>query len=124
MGLDITLTIETEPEQVTCNHCGHTKTVDTRVVFEAHITHNVQAMARLAQVYEPIWQPRDNGVERAKDLISALNKGLQRIRHTPGEFDALEAWNGWGTRAQFEGWLERLLMTCTKYPEAKVGILR
>jgi hypothetical protein len=124
MGLDITLTIATEPEHVTCNHCGHTKTVDTRVVFEAHITHNVHAMAMLARVYEPIWHPWDNGVEKAKDLIPGLSKGLQRIQRNRGEFNAVQAWNGWGTRVQFEEWLERLLKACTEYPEAKVGVTR
>lgn len=93
---------------------------EDKIVESFNITHNVSNMARVIDLYFPLWRPEESGFHTAKMLIRPLKEGISVLRNYPGLFTFFEASNGWGTRLQFVFWLEGLLAVCKKHPHAKV----
>lgn len=113
MSLDIYLT--TEP----CPTCGRAETV-----FDANITHNLGHMARVAGVYDCVWRPDENGIERALELIEPLRAGIAAMKDDPDRFRVFDSPNGWGLYENFLPWLEKLLEACEKHPTAHIAVSR
>lgn len=118
MSLDITLRGAAEDEA--CRECGHTRPVKPRL-FEANITHNLGSMADAAGIYGVVWEPGENGIKTAHDLIEPLTRGIDTMKADPDRFKAFDAANGWGTYNSFVPWLERYLEACTQHPNAEVS---
>ncbi|MEN6532194.1 MAG: hypothetical protein ABFD89_00930 [Bryobacteraceae bacterium] len=100
-----------------CKYCG-------TAFFEANVTHNLNSMAELAGLYGPIWQPDENGIETAADLIGPLEGGIAEMKANPERFRELNPENGWGSYDDFVPWLERLLEACREHFGAKVRSCR
>jgi hypothetical protein len=98
--------------------------VQPTTVYESNYTHNVTAMARLAEVYWCLWHPENAGINKASDLIEPIRNGLQLMRTEPERFIALDHETGWGTYDTFVPWLEKTLDACIKFPDASVRVSR
>lgn len=73
--------------------------LDGECVFEANITHNLGRMARAVSedFYYVLWTPQDLAVDKAVDLLGALNEGILTLVSMPAHFQTFDAENGWGT---------------------------
>jgi hypothetical protein len=91
-------------------------------VFSANITHNLGKMAEEAGIYECLWRPDELGITQAESLIKLLSEGLRKLKRDPERFIPLNPPNGWGSYDDFVPWLERYLIACITYPEAKVSV--
>ena len=94
----------------------------TDEVFTANITHNLVKMAEEAGIYECLWRPDELGITQAESLIKLLSEGLRKLKRDPERFLPLNPPNGWGSYDDFVPWLERYLIACITYPEAKVSV--
>lgn len=125
MSLDVSLTGENRTERCCCPRCGNEhEATEREIFFEANITHNLNAMAGEAGIYQHLWRPEEIGITKAKQLIEPLRTGLQLMRSDPTRFLAFNASNGWGTYDQFLPWIQQYLDACEEYPEANVSASR
>lgn len=99
-----------------CSHCG------SSYEHWRHITHNLGKMADAVGLYDPLWHPKENGIDTAKQLIAPLEAGIARLRADPKRFRRLAAKNSWGTYDEFVPWLEELLVACREHPECAVRV--
>ena len=104
-----------------CPHCGGKSSTE---VFSANITHNLGTMADAADIYKPLWRPEENGIERAQQLIAALQRAISQMKANPVFYRQYDAPNGWGLYKNFMPWLERLLAACEENPDAYVEASR
>ena len=94
----------------------------TNEVFSANITHNLRAMAEAAGIVH-LWEYYNvEGEFTADKLVEQLSVGIKRMKANPDYYKQFNASNGWGTYDSFVPWLERLLLACITYPEAKVSV--
>ena len=107
MSLDVTLTV-TKPTRV----------------FEGNITHNLGAMASHADLYNALWRPEEMGIEYARQLISPLHFGLQKLKEAPELFKVFTRENGWGTYENLVEFVEKYLEACIENPDAEVRACR
>lgn len=89
-------------------------------VHSQNITHNLTTMADEAELYRPLWRPKECGVAVARDLIGPLYRGIRQMERNPLYFRQFDAPNGWGTYDQFLPWLRELKQRCEDYPDAEV----
>lgn len=113
MSLDVYLTLED------CPHCHRGEQV-----YSANITHNLNAMAQAAGIYEPLWHPEEIGATRAKHLLERLRVGLAWLKANEKLARVHDAPNGWGLYQHFVPWVEKYLAACEAYPEAIVTVSR
>jgi hypothetical protein len=97
--------------------------VDTGV-YHRNITHNLGKMADAAGIYKHLWRPEEIGVERAKDLIGPLTRGLEHLRAEPETFKVHNPANGWGDYDGLVAFVSDYLSACKSYPEATVRASR
>jgi len=103
-----------------CEHCGNSE----RDVFDANITHNLNAMAEAAGIYKALWRPEENGITHARQLVEILQRGLEWLREHEAEARKLEPPNRWGTYEDFIPWIERYRDACIANPKAEVRVSR
>lgn len=108
--------------QVPILECG--EYIETDIVFDANITHNLAEMAEEAGIYKHLWRPEELGVKTAKELIEPLRAGLALLRSDPARFEKYNPENGWGSYESFVPWVQRYLDACESYPEAEVSASR
>ncbi len=127
---------------------------ETREVYSANITHNLNRMAHEAGIYTALWRPveldpaaarRINEQEEAgnyhgpggafeiernlppvhaRDLIQPLRDGLAKMQGDPERFKAFNPENGWGSYAGFVPWVADYLAACERWPNAVVRVSR
>lgn len=93
-------------------------------VFDANITHNLNAMAEEAGIYKHLWRPEEIGITKAAQLIEPLKAGLAMMKADPPRFEKHNAKNGWGLYEHFVPWIEKYLAACEEYPDADVSVSR
>lgn len=93
-------------------------------VFEGNITHNLTAMADSVGLYKPMWRPEECGIERAKDLIEPLRKGLRLLKIAPEASKKHNPKNGWGSYENLVEFTQRYLDACKAHPDAFVSTYR
>jgi hypothetical protein len=93
-------------------------------VYEANITHNLARMAEEAVLYMPLWRPEEMGFVKAGQLITMLEKGLERLKARPEHFKTFDSPNGWGRYVHFVPWVEKYLEACKENPDADVMVSR
>lgn len=114
-------------EEVSLRWPGSTVTEQeyrTNEVFSANITHNLNKMALAAGLYEALWRPDENGLDKAADLIPLLEAGLGTLQDNPEHFRLYSPRNGWGSYAALREFVIEYLDACREYPEAKVTVSR
>ena len=125
MSLDVYLHIGEERFEV-CRACEGTGKINhgAESVYSANITHNLNAMADAAGIYQACWRPEEIGVSKAEQLIPFLREGLKKLRSNPKYYQTFNAPNGWGLYEHFVPWIERYLCACEEYPDAEVSVSR
>jgi hypothetical protein len=125
MSLDIWLLGPDEEVDCVCEHCDNRHTrITQHCFFEANITHNLQNMAEAAGLLVCLWQPLENGLTKASQLIEPLEKGLELLRFDPAKFKKLAPLNGYGTYEGLVRTCESYLTACNLYPDANIHISR
>lgn len=97
---------------------------ETDVLFSQNITHNLNAMAGEAGIYEALWRPDEHGLTKAKQLVPLLEQGLHLLKSEPARMLRYQPTNGWGRYQDFVPWVERYLEACREHPEADVRVSR
>ena len=117
---------------------------ETKEVYSANITHNLNTMADKAGIYEALWRPHrlkegynipennheaeckfeDENKTTAKDIIPLLEKGLTDLKARPEYFKTFNPSNGWGTYEGLVSFVENYLNACIEYPGADVEVSR
>ena len=124
MSLDVRLQGESVTEDCECT-CGHKHTrTETVRLYDANITHNLNAMAGVAGVYQALWRPEEIGVTHAKQLIPLLRQGLDRLLEDPKKFEPYNPKNGWGSYSGLVSFAKGYLAACEEYPDATVYVSR
>lgn len=90
--------------------------------YTDNITHNLNIMAKEADLYDPLWHPEKLGIVKAKDLIDYLREGLHKLKLEPDKYIQFNPENGWGTYEGLVNFVESYLSACYKYPEAEVEV--
>lgn len=96
----------------------------SNVVYQANITHNLNTMARQADLYKYLWRPDENGIKHASELIEPLSEGVIRLRNDPERFKIYNPPNGWGSYEGLIEFVEAYLGACMMYPYAEVSVSR
>lgn len=92
--------------------------------YEANITHNLNAMAEAAGLYDALWRPDEVGITKASQLIEPLERGLNRLIGDPAGFKQYNPANGWGSYDFLVRFVMQYLEACREYPEATVRVSR
>jgi hypothetical protein len=93
-------------------------------VYKANITHNLNRMAKEADIYEHLWRPEEILIGEASQLIKPLEEGLELLRSDPERFMKFDAPNGWGVYQNFVKFVREYLEACRESPNAKVRVSR
>lgn len=93
-------------------------------VYSENITHNLNAMASEAGIYDYLWRPDEIGITKASQLIKPLTEGLNTLKSDQERFEKFNPKNGWGNYKGFVGFVESYLSACKEYPEATVAVSR
>lgn len=97
---------------------------DDSEVYSANITHNLALMADKAGIYKQLWRPDENGITHARQLITPLRAGLERLRSNSSYYREFNPTNGWGTYDGLVSFVENYLKACEEYPDAEVTVSR
>jgi hypothetical protein len=95
---------------------------DESEVFHANITHNLTRMARECGLYEPLWEPEENGYRYAAQLIEPLRDGLALLFSEPERFRQFNPANGWGNYESLCEFTIGYLAACKEWPDAEVSV--
>lgn len=90
----------------------------------ANVTHNLNQMAREADLYKLLWYPEVLGYGRAWQIIEPLEKGITLLKSDPERFKVFEAKNGWGTYKWLLEFCEEVLEACKKSPQGRIEVSR
>lgn len=85
-----------------------------------NITHNLNNMAKAAGLYEVLWRPEEIGITTASQMITPLEKGLEKLVANPDKYKTLNPPNGYGSYDDFVSFCRSLLDNCRKYPDAVI----
>lgn len=99
-------------------------TSDHDTLYDANITHNLNAMAEAAGIYKHLWRPDEIGITKASQLIEPLRVGLAALESDPEKFKALNPPNGWGNYRGLVGFVRNYLFACEQDPDADVSVSR
>jgi len=98
--------------------------VETNIVYSSNITHNLNRMADAVGLYECIWNPDENNINTAKELIDVLREGLHLLKLEPEKYQQFNPVNGWGNYDIFIEFVSNYLDACYEYPNAKIEVSR
>lgn len=107
MSLDVTL-IELKPTEV----------------YWANITHNLNTMAKAADLYEALWRPEELGITKASQLIEPLSKGLSNLHKNKDLLEKFNPSNGWGDYYSLVNFVQNYLNACIDNPDSEVRVSR
>ena len=125
MSLDVYLKGPPSTGITRCRCCGHESEEDaSEYYYEANITHNLNAMAEAAGIYQHLWRPEEIGIDHAEQLVEPLTAGLKLLRDYPDKFKAFNPANGWGNYDNLVSFVRKYLAACREHPEAKVSVSR
>ncbi len=119
MSLDIY--IEGQPREVTCQceSCGNEHVaIKKEGFYDANITNNLIPMAKEAGIYEVVWRPAENAIQKAANLVQPLRDAIERMKSDPPRFQSLNSPNGWGMYEDLVSFLEAYLAACEANPDA------
>jgi hypothetical protein len=114
MSLDVNLSLPP------CSTCGH----EGLSVYNANVTHNLNAMASAANIYRALWRPEELGAKTAADIAPIVRAGLTDLKARPDHFRSFNPKNGWGNYDDFVVWVENYLEMLEKYPKAEISVSR
>lgn len=125
MSLDVYLKSEAKSVKCECSHCGHQHTrIESEILFEQNVTHNLSKMATEAGIGEALWSPEEINVTKAGELIGRLGLGLDTLKSDPEHFKKFNPKNGWGNYEGLVRFVENYLNACREYPDSKIEVSR
>jgi hypothetical protein len=98
--------------------------VEDNRVYSANITHNLNAMAKVVEIYMPLWRPDEIGITTASELIKPLAVGLNELIYDPVKYKKFNPPNGWGSYEVLVEFVREYLAACQKWPNANVRVWR
>jgi len=98
--------------------------VESDIVYENNITHNLVPMAKEVGVYQALWRPEEMGITKASELTAHLAHGLATLIRNPDKYKKLNPENGWGNYEVFVKFIYSYLGACTLHPDAGVSVSR
>jgi len=102
----------------------HGRFIQTENVFCENITHNLNKMAREADLYQVMWCPEELDIEVASDAVTPLISGIQKLVHYQNEMEKLNPENGWGNFDNLLNVATNYLNAALRYPESNVTACR
>ena len=93
-------------------------------VYQANITHNLSRMAREAGLEDVLWEPENNGITHAWQLINPLRSGLDWLTSNPVHFKQFNPSNGCGDYDGLVRFVAEYLAACERNPHATVHAWR
>jgi hypothetical protein len=93
-------------------------------VYSRNITHNLNEMAKAANIYEYLWRPDEIGISRAHELISPMRRGLALLESDANYFRTFNPPNGWGSYEGLIEFVREYLAACERHPYASVHACR
>jgi hypothetical protein len=97
---------------------------EAETLFDKGITHNLNTMAREANIYEALWRPEEINISIAKELIPILEKGLEKLLKDKDHLKTFNPENGWGSYEGLVNFVREYLTACKEFPEATIVISR
>lgn len=92
------------------------------IVFNETITHNLKKMAYKADISCYLWEPDENGIKTAGELIKPLKRGLKKLIDDPVYYKQFNPPNGWGNYNDLVIWLEKYIQACEDNPDAEIAV--
>lgn len=124
MSLDVYLKGEEKRVKCTCE-CGYShEKIERDILYSSNITHNLNAMADEAGIYEACWRPEEIGATKAKDIIESLSLAIDLMEKDPKRFKKFNSPNGWGTYDKFLRFVKDYLDACKNNPDAIIEVSR
>lgn len=93
-------------------------------IYSDNITHNLGRMADAAGLYEALWRPEENGLNKAYQLVPILSEGLNRLKSYPEAYKTLNPKNGWGDYNVLVTFVEKYLKACRENLDTNVSVCR
>lgn len=122
MSLEIHLDGPEIEVKCVCN-CGHKHTRKNKEwFFQQGITHNLVAMAKAVDLYDPLWMAEELGYKKAKELIKPLLKGRDLLLDDPIRFEKFNPETGRGNYNDLLSLVRNYLAACIKHPEADIHV--
>lgn len=100
------------------------ESINSEIVYDSNITHNLGIMADQAGLYYALWRPEERGWTKAKDLIVPISEGLERLKENPEIFKQYNPDNGWGDYDGLVKFTQDYLNACKSFPDADVSVDR
>ena len=97
---------------------------DSGEVYSANITHNLTTMAKVADLYYPLWRPNEIRIQFARQLIPYLENGLNLLLSDPRGFKKFNPPSGWGSYELLVQFTENYLAAARRYPKSEVSVSR
>jgi hypothetical protein len=107
-----------------------------QIEYTSNVTHNLTKMASHAGLYNALWRPYryaqgyvpsddeyDFETEQtiyARDIIHALEHGLEMLLEYPEHFMQYQPSNGWGSYEGLIGFTYEYLEACKNYPDSMI----
>lgn len=93
-------------------------------VYSRNITHNLNAMAAEAGIYDCLWRPDEHGITKARQIIEPLAAGVALLATEKARFEKFNAENGWWLWEHFLPFCADYLQACRDHPDALVRVSR
>lgn len=94
------------------------------ILFDFNITHNLVPMAKVCELYKPLWRPEELGITYAKELIPYLSTGLSELISKPDDYKQFNSPNGWGTYQGLVRFTTYVYLACLDSPDLLVFVDR
>jgi len=103
---------------------GDEEECQTTEVFSYNITHNLGQMARECDAYEVVWQPKESGITKARQLVKPLQEAIAKLKGNPEYYKQFNPANNWGNYEGFLMFLENYLQAAVENPDSNVSAWR
>lgn len=100
------------------------QTIESTVVFQANIMHNLGVMASAAGIYLHLWIPEEIGITTATQIIEPLRAGISWLMLNPDTAREYSPKNGGGTYEGFLRFVNEYLQACEAHRTARVSVSR
>lgn len=92
------------------------------MMFVGNITHNLIAMAKVCELYKPLWKPEELNITYARELIPYLSDGLSELVSKPDEYKQFNSTNGWGTYQGLIRFATDVYISCLDNPNLVIYV--
>ncbi|WP_286861656.1 hypothetical protein [Proteiniphilum sp. UBA5510] len=98
----------------------HEDKYDNALLSSINITHNLHVMAKEVGLYEVLWHPERKEITSASQMVTPLEKGIEKLEANPDKYKTFNPPNGWGNYEYFVSFCKSVLQKCHEYPDAVV----